>query len=80
MNDEYLEGMKRQWSEAEAYRLKCLEEMRETMRREILKEKQTEIENAVRLALQKAEVTKSKQLFHFHKHYTHTNIRNIGSV
>lgn len=57
MNDECEEALRRQWSDAEAYRLKCLEEMRETMRREILEEKESEIENAVKLALKNAEVT-----------------------
>ena len=56
MNEETEDALKRQWSDAEEYRLRCLNEMREIMRREIREEMRAEMEEAIRQALKKAEV------------------------
>lgn len=55
MNDEREKALRRQRAEAEAHRLKCLEEMRELVRREMEKEMRAHTDEAVRVALLKAE-------------------------
>lgn len=57
MNEECEDALRRQWNDAEEYRNRCLNEMREIMRREIREEMRAEMEEAIRQALEKAEVS-----------------------
>jgi hypothetical protein len=56
MNDDCENALKKLWSEAELFRNKCIDEMRNLLRLEIYEEMRLERENAIRLALEKAQV------------------------